>query len=77
VAAGVRNRTLSTPAVFYLHPYELYPEGAQMRHRPRRAYSKAVAILERMNLKKNPKKIRRLLTEFRFDRLDKHLPSTG
>ena len=73
VAAGIRNRTLSAPAVFYLHPYELDPDSVIMRHRPKRQYSRLVATLEQTGLRKNPHKIRRLLTEFSFGRIDQYL----
>ena len=73
VAAGIRNRTLSAPAVFYFHPYELDPDSVIMRHRPKRPYSRLVATLEQTGLRKNPHKIRRLLTEFSFGRIDQYL----
>jgi polysaccharide deacetylase family protein (PEP-CTERM system associated) len=73
-AKGVHARSLSSPAVFYFHPYELDPRTVVLRHWPGRLYSRAVTRLERMGLAKSPEKIRRLLHEFRFTRLDRYLP---
>jgi len=74
LAAGIRSRRLQSPAVFYFHPYELDPSGVRLRHRPRRVYTRLVTALEKTGLTRNPAKIRRLLHDFRFERLDKHLP---
>jgi polysaccharide deacetylase family protein (PEP-CTERM system associated) len=69
-----RSRRLSTPAVFYFHPYELDPSSVRLRHQPKKLYTRAVAALETIGLQSNPAKIRRLLKEFRFRRLDAYLP---
>jgi len=75
IASGIRSPRLKSPAIFYFHPYELQPSRVTLRHQPKKVYTRLVAALERMGLKRNPAKIRRLLQDFRFDRLDKHLPS--
>lgn len=69
-----RSRRLATPAVFYFHPYEFDSSSVRLRHQPRKLYTKAVAALETIGLRSNPAKIRRLLEEFRFRRLDACLP---
>lgn len=74
-AVGAHSRRLLSPAVFYFHPYEFDPETVILRHRPRRLYGRAVALLERIGLSGTPAKIERLLREFRFSRLDHFLPS--
>ncbi|MFC1475667.1 DUF3473 domain-containing protein [Candidatus Zixiibacteriota bacterium] len=74
IKRGLQSRNLSSPAVLYFHPHELDPSGATLRHRPKSLYTRLVTRLENTGLKKNPAKIRQLLTDFRFDRLDAHLP---
>lgn len=74
VTSGIRSPRLKSPAVFYFHPYELEPSGVRLRHQPKKIYTRLVATLERMGQKNNPAKIRRLLQDFRFGRLDKNLP---
>jgi polysaccharide deacetylase family protein (PEP-CTERM system associated) len=64
---GVRrfNREDRAPAVFYLHAWELDPEQPI----PAGISTKA-RLRHRINLKGTQRKLRRLLTDFRWDRID-------
>ena len=74
IKRGLLSNRLASPAVFYFHPHEFDPSGVALRHKPKSLYTKAVAALETTGLRKNPAKIRQLLQDFRFCRLDNCLP---
>jgi polysaccharide deacetylase family protein (PEP-CTERM system associated) len=58
------NRQEGRPAVFYLHPWEI--DAAQ----PRLPASRLSRFRHYRNLRKTEARLRRLLTDFRFDTLD-------
>jgi polysaccharide deacetylase family protein (PEP-CTERM system associated) len=61
---GRVNRREGRPAVFYLHPWEI--DAAQ----PRLAASRLSRFRHYRNLRKTEERLRRLLTDFRFDTVD-------
>ena len=66
------NETQQEPAVFYFHPWEIDPdqprqEGASLKTRFRHY----------VNLGRMEHKLSRLLSDFRWDRIDRVLPGTG
>jgi polysaccharide deacetylase family protein (PEP-CTERM system associated) len=64
---GVRrvNRVDRQPAVFYFHPWELDPEQPTITQAPIKA-----RFRHYLNLKRTEQRLRRLLTDFRWARMD-------
>ena len=75
IRRGLRSPNVSSPAVVYIHPHEVDPAGIALRHRPSRLYTRAVVALEQTGKQQNPVKIRQLLADFDFCRLDSFLPA--
>ncbi len=74
IVRALRHSSLPQPAVLYLHPSEFYSAAAQMRHQPIGIYSNLVVGIENLGLRRSENKIRRLLSDFSFCRLDTRLP---
>lgn len=65
------NRLEQRPAVFYLHPWEIDPE------QPRLDVSGLSRFRHYRNLDRTEHRLRRLLTDFRFDALDRLVAETA
>jgi hypothetical protein len=74
IKRGLLSRNLPSPTVLYFHPHELDPSCVTLRHKPKSLYTRLVVGLEKTGLAKNPAKIRQLLEDFHFSRLDTYLP---
>jgi polysaccharide deacetylase family protein (PEP-CTERM system associated) len=60
------NRTDGLPAVFYIHPWELDPAQPRARRTPLKS-----RLRHYLNLSETRPRLRRLLRDFRWDRLDR------
>ncbi len=66
VASAIRKSSGRQIRVFYFHPYELDPTDTQMKHKIKSVGSVAYWLQQVVGRRSNPRKLRRLLSEFRF-----------
>jgi hypothetical protein len=59
------NRGYQAPAVFYLHPWEVDPDQPRQHHAPRLSQFRHY-----LNLGLTERRLRRLLADFKWARLD-------
>ncbi len=59
------NRRLGQPAIFYMHPWEIDPAQPRVR-----GVSLKTRVRHYINLKRTEGRLERLLTDFRWDRMD-------
>lgn len=69
-AISTINRKEQRPAVFYLHPWELDPD------QPRLQAGRVTSWRHYNGIDEAESRLRRLLTDFRWDRLDRVLPTS-
>ncbi len=60
------GKELQVPAIFYLHPWEIDPGQPRVREAPLRS-----RFRHYLNLKRTEGRLRRLLTDFRWERVDR------
>jgi polysaccharide deacetylase family protein (PEP-CTERM system associated) len=65
-AIGRVNRVDQRPAIFYLHPWEIDPGQPRIR-----GVSVKTRFRHYVNLKRTEPRLRRLLRDFRWDRVDR------
>lgn len=65
-----RINQLTQPFVFYIHPWEFDPEQPRLK-----VSTRAMRFCHYVNLSSTEEKLKRLLSDFSFDRLDKVLDS--
>src|SRR5699024_5768392 len=63
------NRTEARPALFYFHPWEVDPEQPRVPRLDART-----RVRHYLNLKRMQPRLRRLLADFRWDRMDRVFP---
>jgi polysaccharide deacetylase family protein (PEP-CTERM system associated) len=66
------GRELGTPSIFYLHPWEVDPQQPRQRHAPLRS-----RFRHYLNLNRTEKRLRRLLRDFAWTRMDRLFLSEG
>ena len=69
-AISTINRTEQRPAVFYLHPWEIDPD------QPRLQAGRVTSWRHYNGIDEAEARLRRLLTDFRWDRLDRVMPTS-
>lgn len=66
VALAIRKSSGRQVRVFYFHPYELDPADVQLKHEVKSAASLAYWLQQKIGRGRNPNKLMRLLSEFKF-----------
>ena len=67
ITSAIRKSTKQQIRVFYFHPYELDPTDVHMKHKVKSAGSIAYWLQQIIGRGSNPEKIKRLLSEFKFN----------
>jgi len=75
VISGAIKRSLSKyTRVFYFHPYELDPSDTKLQHKAKSITTVFYWMQQKLGRGSNPEKLRRLLSEFKFQSIKQILP---
>jgi polysaccharide deacetylase family protein (PEP-CTERM system associated) len=74
ISGAIRKSASKYTRAFYFHPYELDPEDIELQHKTRSMATILYWLQQKMGRASNPEKLRRLLTEFKFQSF-KHILS--
>lgn len=67
ITSAIRKSAEKHVRVFYFHPYELDPTDVHLKHKVKSVSSAAYWLQQIIGRGSNPEKIRRLLSEFKFN----------
>lgn len=76
ISSAIKRSASKYTRVFYFHPYELDPEDIKLKHKTRSMTTILYWIQQKSGRNSNPEKLRRLLTEFKFQSFKHILPAT-
>ena len=74
ISGAIKKSASKYTRVFYFHPYELDPEDIKLQHKTKSMTTILYWIQQKLGRSSNPEKLRRLLTEFKFQSFKHILP---